>query len=149
MTQCELCGSNSELSKAVIEGALLSVCRRCMSFGNGVPVGSKPVYKRKVNLAIPDVEETIVQDYAQIIKFAREKDNLTQEFLAKAIGEKETVLQKIEAGHNEPSLSVAKKLENFFKITLIEQIELRSSEKTLELNDTSMTIGDLLKLAKK
>ena len=120
-----------------------------MSFGNGVEVGSKPVSKRKVNLAIPEVEETIVQDYAQLIKSARERVNIMEEFWGKAIGEKETVMQKIEAGHNEPSLSIAKKLENFFKITLIEQIELRSQEKTLELNDNSMTIGDLLKLVKK
>lgn len=149
MAQCELCGTNSELSKSIIEGALLSVCRKCLAFGNGVEVGSKPVSKRKVNISIPDVEEAIVQDYAELIKSAREKDNLTREFLAKAIGERESVLQKIEAGHNEPSLIIAQRLENFLKIKLIENIELRSEQKTLVLNDNSITIGDFIKLSKK
>ena len=149
MAQCDLCGANSELSKSIIEGALMSVCRKCISFGNGVEIGSKEVAKRKVDLTIPEVEEAIVQDYSEKIKSARERENLTQEFLAKALGERESLIQKIEAGHTEPSLSVAKKLENFLKINLIESIELKAEKKTLNISDSSMTIGDLLKLSKK
>ncbi len=149
MAQCDLCGSESQLSRSVIEGALLSVCRKCISFGNGVEIGSQPVSRRKVDLAVPEIEEEIVQDYAERIKTAREKNCLTQEFLAKSLGERESILQKIEAGHNEPTINIARKLENFLKIKLIEKIELKSEKKTLIIKDGSMTIGDLLKLAKK
>lgn len=150
MGQCELCGQASGLSKAVIEGALLSVCRKCISFGNAVEIGTAPsIGRRKIDLNIPVVEEEIVQDYAIRIRIAREKNNMTQEFLAKALAEKERMIQKIEAGHAEPSLALARKIEHFLKIQLIERIELKSEKKVLDLKDNSMTIGDLIKFAKK
>lgn len=150
MGQCELCGQASGLSKAVIEGALLSVCRKCISFGNAIEIGTAPsISRRKIDLNIPLIEEEIILDYAEKIKVAREKNNMTQEFLAKALAEKERVIQKIEACHAEPSLALARKIEHFLNIQLIEKIELKSEKKTLELKDNSMTIGDLIKLAKK
>lgn len=149
MAQCDICGSNAALSKAVVEGVLLSVCGKCSGFGNVVEVGFPPLTKRKVDITLPLVEEEIVSDYAARIKNARERDNITQEFLARALSEKENVLQKIEAGHTEPSIALARKIENFFKIILIEKIELKSERKTLDLKDNSMTIGDLIKMSKK
>lgn len=149
MAQCDICGSENQLSKAVVEGVLLSVCKKCISFGQGVEIGSATAAKRKVDLALPQIEEEIVSDYAERIKQARERGGMTQEFLAKAMAEKERVLQKIEAGHNEPSIALARKMENFLKIKLIEKIELKTERKTLELSDGSMTIGDLIKLTKR
>ncbi len=149
MAQCDICGSSALLFKAVVEGVLLSVCGKCSGFGNVVEVGSQPVTKRRVDIALPVVEEEIVADYAEKIKNARERENITQEFLAKALSEKENLLQKVEAGHVEPSIALARKIENFFKIRLVEKIELRSERKTLDIKDNSMTIGDLIKLSKK
>jgi len=142
---CELCGKHGRLNDCVIEGTLISVCKDCSKFGNAIETTKKVEIKRKIKA----VEETefISKTYPSIIKNARERLNFKQKELAEKIGEKESVIHQLESGQLEPSMILAKKLENFFKIKLIETYEAPS--KKIDFSDANLTIGDLLKVKKK
>ena len=147
MGSCEVCGKNFDnLEKAIVEGVMINVCHDCSKFGKIIPV-RKPLIgpRRIIPVQTKEVMEDIVTDYAEIIKKAREKKGLKQEELAKNIAEKESVISKVEGGSLKPSFILAKKLEQFFGIKLIEYLE-EKKEVNLNLKDNGLTIGDLLKL---
>ncbi|MBU1204095.1 MAG: TIGR00270 family protein [Nanoarchaeota archaeon] len=153
MPSCEMCGKRAEfLNKAIVEGVMLSVCNDCSEFGKAVKI-EKPVIEEEKPLPRPirtittEFVDSIVNDYASIIKNAREKMDLKQKEVAQRIAEKESVIHNIETGHLEPSIKLARKLEQFFRIRLVEQIE-EKREKQLDLRSTNLTIGDLLKIKK-
>lgn len=156
MSQCDLCGKDNAPTKARIEGTLLQVCTACAAFGEIVQTGQKlEVRGRKsTDPKLPTIDHRpitsdlrmITPDYAQKIKTAREKEGLKQEEVAQRINEKVTLIQKVEAG-TPPSIPLAQKLEQFFKIQIIipytEERVQKETEKTSEL-----TIGDILSTKK-
>lgn len=121
MPECELCGKKIKAAtEARIGGVLLDVCSECAKSGTIVerpvlkPV--KPAYQAKVG-----AEELVAPDFAQKIRRARQKKGLKQEEVANAINEKLSVINSIENGRITPDLKLAKKLERFFGISLIEK----------------------------
>ena len=72
---------------------------------------------------------------------------MTQKDLAMKLNEKESIIHSIESGRMEPELSLAKKLETFLKINLIETVD-ESAGKQAKVGKTSLTIGDMLKFKK-
>ena len=159
MSNCDLCGREvMDYYEAIIEGSLLNVCSNCSKFGNIVNVKKlnkvKDEKKTKISSDLKKkakelFTESIVEDYNFRIKHARENKGLKQEELSRAINVKESVIHSIESKKLEPSINIAKKLENFLNIILIENI--KDKEKTKEKVDfknTELTIGDLLKLSK-
>ena len=72
---------------------------------------------------------------------------MKQEELAKKINEKESRLHKIESGHFTPSLRLARKLEKFLKITLVEQVAEDTSPLEKSKSE-SLTLGDFIKVRK-
>jgi len=147
---CELCGKRDNLKNAIIEGTSLAVCSKCVEFGNVVVIPEKKEEIRRVSRRIEIEPETelINPEYSKMIKGAREKSGLKQEELAKKIAEKESVIHHLESGQLEPSFALARKLEMFLKIKLIE-IYREERKKSLDFSDSSLTVGDLLKLKKK
>jgi putative transcription factor len=154
--KCELCGEKSATAMVEIEGSMLRACSKCSSFGNikfkiEAPVSEKAEEKTitiKMPPARKEILQVLVKGYGRIIKGAREKANLTQEELGKKINEKATIIHKIETGHIEPSLEFARKLEKFFRITLIEEYqETSSSEKRYP--EKELTLGDLARVRKR
>ena len=149
MGSCEICGKNFEnLERAIVEGVMVDVCHDCGKFGKAIIV-KKPLIepKRVIPVHTKEVMEDVVTDYAEMIKKARERKGLKQEELAKNIAEKESVISKVESGSLRPSFILAKKLEQYLGIKLIETFEERK-EVSLNLQDNNLTIGDLLKLKK-
>ena len=146
---CELCGKHDRLKNVIIEGSILSVCSKCSSFGKAIKLSNKKettaIVPRKIK--IETTVEIINPEYSRLIKDAREKLNLKQEELAQKISERESVIQHLEAGKLEPSLQLARKLERFLNIKLIEEYS-EPSDKTINLADSSVTIGDLIKMKK-
>ena len=154
--QCEMCGKEVEdYFRARIEGTVLNVCEKCCRFGRVLepvkaqsrePVRQADVVNKPV---LPDVVEELVEDFALKIKSRREKLGLTQEELAKKINEKESILQKVESGHFTPSIKLAKKLENFLGLKLVEEVE---EQKVLSGRSGSsgggFTLGDFVKVRK-
>ncbi len=154
--QCELCGKKIEDPYIIIlEGTEVKVCKDCSSFGK---IKKKPKslekkpFKRRVKVEEPKVEiiEEIVSDYDKKIKNAILKSNQKLEVLSKKLNMKESSLRAFETRHRKPSIEEAKKLEKFFKIKLVETIELGKQKVPLKSEENkTLTIGDLIKIKKK
>ena len=152
-----MCGSSGKLYKAIVEGAELTVCHDCSKFGRVTGVIKQEVSRKskpKIDATYENKEpqkeimQIIVGNYAEKIKRKRESLGLKQEEFAKKINEKESLIQKIESGHFEPSIELAKKIEKFLRIKLIEEHEEKHEKQTKSKTD-SFTIGDLIKIKKK
>lgn len=147
-----MCGKEDQLFKTEIEGTELNVCKACSRYGKVITLikvevkqEKKPkIVGKKEGESQKEVAFTIVEDYANRIKKAREKLGMKQEEFAKKINEKESLIHKIETEHFEPNISLAMKIERFLKIKLIEQYE-ESHIKKAEAESDSFTIGDILK----
>ena len=156
-----MCGKETEeLFLAEVEGTRLKVCKECAKFGHVIKrisginkdtkeKGNKGYAGRREQRTViaekqTETIEAISSDYANRIKKAREKLGLTQKDFAGKINEKRSVIHNLEAGHFEPNLELAKKLEHALKIKLIEEYE----EKAVDIKKEKtggLTIGDLVK----
>jgi len=150
--QCDLCGAETEnLFRAIVEGTELNVCKDCAKYGKVIE--KKPIKeetKKQLTKTIePEKEiiQVIVPDFAQRIKKKRESLGLKQKEFAKKISEKESLIHNIETGSFEPSISLAKKLERFLKIKLIEEYE-EEHKKGSKTKTGGFTVGDLIKVKK-
>ena len=147
--QCDLCGKeHDDLVDAVIEGSMVSVCLECSKHGSVVTINQAVVDKkieRKQDLDQKYVD-IIRDDFSVIIKKSREKKGLTQDDLAKNIAEKASVIHQLESGNLKPSLRLAKKLEVFLTISLVETVKQdRKIQKSINFRDRAVTVGDLMK----
>ncbi len=147
---CDLCGKKTELIDGVVEGSILKICKTCVKFGEAVEI-KKSILEEKSEPEPEKIKEEIIEeivkDYSAKIKKARESLNLLQKNLAREIAEKESVIHNLESGHLEPSLDLAKKLENFLNIKLIIMHKDEKVDK-IDFHNASLTIGDLLNLNK-
>ena len=152
--QCDMCGTNKDLVNAEIEGTVLAVCAQCAKFGKIITIAkpiqiqrkTKPILRRRTT----EIIESIIPNYYQLIRNARERKGLTQEEAAKQLSEKESLYHKIEKGQLKPSLALAKKLEKFFKIKIIEEIKEKDLSYTPQkgpASNSGLTIGDMIKKA--
>lgn len=161
MPLCDLCGKSTQLMKVEIEKARLNVCSDCAKYGSvlekpiEVPSPPKQEHSDYVRQAAPTVEQVeslIDEDYSLLIKTARERAKLTQEELAKAIAEKENIVHRMENRQQEPTVKIAKKLEQFLHIKLIRKESQNQAPtpvlKEVDFSETELTIGDLLKMHK-
>lgn len=115
--------------KIMVDGSILEVCNSCANLGEkevkGTPrnqLKARPrmmVHTQKIDLE----EMEIVQDYALIIKRAREKMGLSQDDLARRANEKASVIRLIESSKMKPSILIGQKLERALKINLFTIIE--------------------------
>ncbi len=140
--QCELCGTDAYLISALVEGTTLWVCEKCSAFGKVVV--RKEVSKKIERISVPSVQYRIIEGFDALLKNGRERRGLKQEEVAIVLNEKLSLLQKIESGHSKPSFPLAKKLEQFFHIVLVEEEKAETVEKPLSKNE-SLTIGDFVK----
>ena len=155
--QCEICGATKgEFHQAIIEGSILQVCTRCSKFGAIIEehpkIDEEEPKKADAGNAgkgfhYTEPAENIVDNFQSIVKAAREKKHLTQEQLANAVAEKESVIHKIEAGTLTPPIKTCKKLEQYLGIKLIVQEkkqQIKYQEPKLDFKSQKTTIGDLI-----
>lgn len=168
--RCEVCGRKIREApmRVVIEGAKLTVCTECSKHGKveweespkpaaitpqstfseqGAPTRRPLQIKRKVIIARVDTTQEIVEDYADVIRQAREKLGLSHEDLGKKINEKESVLRKIETGKMAPTDQLVSKLEHTLKVTLLVPV----AEEKVSLPKAAnreFTLGDAIKISK-
>src|SRR3989344_6323062 len=152
MTQCDMCGSLKPLVPAFIEGTTLQVCSSCSRYGKVMPKPmisphQQPAAQLAKQRAEAELDFILVADFPSLIKQAREQKKLQQKDLALAVKEKESVIQHVESGHLQPSLYLAKKLEKYLHISLV-QLYI-PPEKSKTSSDGTLTIGDLVNLRKR
>jgi putative transcription factor len=161
---CDMCSSQEASYRIEVEGSILNVCEKCVSYGRLVgKIKQAPSEKQKKKQEKATLREEIkktakatetvqliVPNYAALIKNAREKTGLKQEEVAKKIAEKESVLHKLESGVMQPDMSLARKLEKFFRIKLIEEVEVDGSAgEEKKTHSDSLTVGDLINIKKR
>jgi putative transcription factor len=151
---CEICGSETNLVKADIEGASLIVCKNCARFGK-ITGSVKVEASQEVHLqarqplsAAEEPFEFVVKDFPSILKKKRESLGLNQEDFAKKLNEKLSIVQKMESGEFTPSLDAARKLGKLLGIKLVEQFR-EEQLKTNAGSSEGFTIGDVVKIKKR
>lgn len=149
MASCELCGRNTELVVADVEGVELQVCPKCAKYGTikkrPLAITSlKPAARRPV-----EPEYTIIPSYASLLRTSREKKCLSQQDFAKFLNERESVVAKWEAGSLKPSIEIARKLEKRLGIKLVEVEEAGAAKVETRGKSDELTLGDLVKVRKR
>ncbi len=152
---CEVCGRPivGRPIRIMVERAILTVCPHCAHMGTPVKVAPppRPKPRRAAVKSLPKNFEVpeLVDNYPDLIRSARERWGFSREELAQKVGEKESVIRRLEQGAMEPTLELARKLERVLKISLIIQ------PKSLEPSSASssvlppLTLGDVVVIREK
>lgn len=139
--ECETCGANSALVKAMIEDTYLNVCKRCAKLGSVLEEPVQIPQKKNLDIRITNIQE-IVPNFKDIIKSARDKKKMTRKELAQAIGEKESVIIRAEKGIRPPK-HVANKIEKTLGINLAYE---EHDQKIFVQKIEEITLGDVLEI---
>lgn len=100
--------------------------------------------------SLPGEDLELVENYGELVREARIRMGLTQEDLASQVGEKATVIKKIEHGELRPSIELARKLEKILRIRLLVPAEEEPSSElkkylTKPGASRGVSLGELLK----
>jgi putative transcription factor len=137
---CEICGKASVKALVQIEGAKMMTCGNCGRGGKVIQIFENEERAKEAvndstvreNKPAFDSGEEVVENFASIIKNARERMSIPTATLAERIKETESYLHAMENGRVNPSIGVAKKLEKELNVKLVEKI-------TKEVNPTIVT----------
>ncbi|MFX1287104.1 MAG: multiprotein bridging factor aMBF1 [Promethearchaeota archaeon] len=165
--ECPICGGKiwGRGEKVIIEGAKLVVCQSCAQYGvkvrtkpkireASVKFSSKPTSPFKKVVHSKEIEESveIVSDYVIKIRNARNSRGLNQDQFAQKLNEKPSLLRRIEAGKVEPTIKLAKKIEDVYNIKLIKQvdeIEPTAKQSQYMKKSSGPALGDIAYIKKK
>ncbi|MEM2742607.1 MAG: multiprotein bridging factor aMBF1 [Candidatus Methanomethylicaceae archaeon] len=141
---CEICGRkiSTKPIKIEVDRSTLMVCPKCSRFGTIVKKESMKTIKPK-KLSKTEVhydEEEIIENYGEVIRKRREELGISREEFAKKLGEKESVIRRIESNEMYPSQDLISKIERLLKISLRVKIE-KNIESSLP--DFKLTLGDV------
>ncbi|MFQ6096064.1 MAG: multiprotein bridging factor aMBF1 [Candidatus Bathyarchaeia archaeon] len=162
--QCEVCGREiiGKPYKAIIEGAKMIVCGKCVKLGS-VYWEARPqrrvkeVAKPQPKISIPGKKQPppltealeLVDDFGLRVRRAREGLELSHEDLGRKIGEKVSVLRKIESGKMTPDHRLAEKLEHALKVKLlVPPLEPKAPSAILS-QPREITLGEIVRLKEK
>ncbi|MFX1376861.1 MAG: multiprotein bridging factor aMBF1 [Promethearchaeota archaeon] len=164
---CPICGGKiwGKGQKVLLEGAKITVCDNCAQHGKKIykPTSNiqikrtskrKPqITSRRQALKPKDVEEIeIVSDYAKKVRNVRNSLRLNQDQFAQKLNEKPSLLRRIEAGKAEPTVKLAKKIQNVYNIQLlkkIDDVEFSIQETKFMKKSTGSSLGDIAFIKKK
>jgi putative transcription factor len=163
--RCEVCGRKilGKPLKATIEGAKMVVCGNCAKLGKVYLEATPSLTPRKrkitrhplpmfsVKKHPPKVTETfeLIDNFSLQIRQAREKLGLSHKDLGRKIGEKVSVLRKIETGKMTPNHQLAEKLEHALRIRLlVPPSEPKIPQSTLS-KPPEITLGKIVHLKKR
>ena len=138
-----------------LDGVILNVCSACAKryskyiVRDNMTRSSMPrpqrIVRTRVQPRLRELEYEVVEDYNIRIRKARENLGLTRELLAQELGEKESVIRRIEEGRLVPTIDMARKLERILKIKLLEPAESISYEKYVKRGrNMVLTLGDIV-----
>jgi len=146
--ECEICGKETKkIFITEIEGVVLRACEECSKGGkilNIITKNNKPKIERQMS-DYQEGEYELIEDYGKVIEEARKKIGISLEELAKGIGEKESLIRKIEREEIKPSDKIINKLEKFLKVKLREKIDYKPKENKKQLEE-KLRIADVVKI---
>ncbi|MFW9818223.1 MAG: multiprotein bridging factor aMBF1 [Candidatus Thorarchaeota archaeon] len=165
--ECPICGSIiwGKGESVLLEGARITVCHNCAQHGIRIkktPTGTQgkkisSYYKIKAPKQqitkkdhIDDIE--IIPDYAKKIRMKRNSLGLNQDQFAQRLNEKPSLLRRIEAGKVEPTIKLAKKIEEVYKIKILkksDEIEPSIRDNKYMKKTTGTSLGDIAFIKKK
>ncbi len=143
----------------------MTVCSTCAKLGEEIksePIEQKKHSSKRIRkqVYIPkpkirthkksrqlDEDYEIIEDYNVVIKERRQKLGLSQQELARQIGERLSVLQAIETKRIVPENKTIKKLERVLGISL--RIEIPDIPIKLDKKDEELTLGDVVKIKRR
>jgi putative transcription factor len=162
--QCEVCGRQiiGKPYKAVIEGAKMIVCGECVKLGSvyweerprrrlkktAKPLPRTSVSRKKQPPALTEVLE-LVDDFGLCVRRARERLELSHEDLGRKIGEKVSVLRKIESGKMTPDHRLAEKLEHALRVKLLVPPSEPKAPSIVLSRPREITLGEVAQLKKR
>lgn len=160
--QCEVCGQQiiGKAHRVIIERAKMTTCSTCAQLGSAywesepkrptpakgesaARVRSSP--KRRKSWNVPE-DLVVVDDFALLVRQAREKANLAQADLGKMIGEKISVISKVESGRMMPSQGLAARLEHGLGIKLIVPLAEPKTHPLPSPPSKGLTLGEVAML---
>jgi putative transcription factor len=143
---CEMCGNETNLTKAEIEGVELSVCSNCAKHGKVKRTAPRRDFKK---IQREEVVFNVVDNFATLIKQCRDSRGMSQEEFSKIINEKQSLLAKWEHGDLKPRVDIARKLGKLLEKNFIAREQ--STPTTFENKKVSeeFTLGDMIKVRKR
>jgi putative transcription factor len=144
--ECEICGEKTKRIFVVeIEGVRVRACEECSKSGNVLTIIEEKNEKRKEKKLYREMidEYLLVENYGKIISEARKKAGLSIREIAEKIGEKESLVKKIEKEEIRPSEEVIDKLERILKVNLRERIKEVGETKKMEIGK-KLRIADVV-----
>jgi len=153
MPICEMCGRESKLVQADVEGVELNVCSNCAKYGTIKKKVSNFRRQRSHSqnrfVKKKPIEFKVVNSYSTLIRKARESKGMKQEDFAKFLNEKESIVAKWESGSLRPRIDVAKRLGKVLGINLLEKDEVKAVEIGRQKKTDEFTLGDFIKIKKR
>ncbi len=165
--ECPVCGSIiwGKGQRVLLEGAKITVCHNCAQYGVKIQKLSTSTYikssfsrdrairPKRQALKKPRIDDLeIIPDYAKKIRNARNTLGFNQDQFAQKLNEKPSLLKRIETGKVEPTIKLAKKIEDVYKIKIIKkvtEIEADVSNNKYMKKSSGTSLGDLAFIKKK
>ncbi|MEA3255406.1 MAG: multiprotein bridging factor aMBF1 [Candidatus Altiarchaeota archaeon] len=155
--QCEICGKYIREGKRVeVEGSIIVTCEGCCSCGKVVGEVKKEVKKevKQVEPLREDVNfeigsEGLIEDYAGVIREAREKRGMKQKDLAASINEPISLIHRIESGRLKPSNVITRKIQGKLRVKLLEKSSDLGNQEVETSALKELTLGDLVVVRKR
>lgn len=163
--ECEVCGKAiyGRAEKVSLDGARLYVCSSCANFtpshrtyettpqpiqpATRAPRKPRPSTPRPPRQELIPDNRALVSNYGKRIRKAREQQGYTHKELSRKIGERISLLQKVETEKMVPDRLLITKLEHTLKIRLQEVATMQPGEVPRK-KLTDLTLGDIAVLEK-
>jgi putative transcription factor len=169
MPTCEVCGREvPSVQEVTLEGAKLLTCSRCAKLGqpahksqpaqapprpappsymNPERIRTLPLHREPIKPRRAEREIVPVENFAALVRKAREQRGLSHKEVARQLNERESVIAKLETGKMTPTTNLARKMERLFKLTLLEEAE--SLDTYPGKSSSPTTFGDVVEVRKK
>ncbi|MHA2289058.1 MAG: helix-turn-helix domain-containing protein [Promethearchaeota archaeon] len=146
---CPICGGKiwGRGEKVLIEGAKITVCQSCAQFG--VKIRPKPKMKT-VNRELRPKSKSSTGKVVRPREI-EESVEIVGDYVAR-IRKEPSLLRRIEAGKVEPTIKLAKKIEEVYNIKLLKQVdEIEPSAKQSQYmkKSSGSSLGDIAYVKKK
>ena len=160
--ECEICGkpvSETNPTRAKIEGSVMVVCKECAKLGTIQKAPPKPRFQQnkkgrkttqpKRNYRNDEPSDELIENYNTAVRNAREAKNWSREDLCKKINERVSVITRIETGKMTPDIKLTKKLEKALNIKLLEKVDNVDLNKFIASSSGERTLGNVMKIKRK